>query len=199
MDNRGSNRSRRIRRLVGRWLLLSASLLSLAVGAAQAPVPLTTEARRDLARWVLAQRSVIQIAPGHRLAAIRVAAATTADASGKARTIVTAVLFDHTALEARRVTMDGTSGEILSDERLPGRPQSSADEFEEAVQIVRRDAELARLLDGGAVLDGGFIVDDPGGSRRRMIQLKLMSADRRTPLRTITVDLTRRRLAAVGR
>lgn len=213
MDDRGGSRTRTAWLAVGRGIFVCALIVTVAGTAGesaasqdrkaagdvgQSTVPLTVEARRGLVRWVIAQPAVAQATGGHRLAAVRVAAATVTDSPGKTRTVVTAVLFDHTALEAWRVALDAVSGELLSSERLPGRPQSSAEEFEEAVQIVRGDATLARLLDGGAVLDGGFIVDDPGGSRRRMIQLKLVSADRRTPIRTITVDLTRQRIASAG-
>jgi hypothetical protein len=105
------------------------------------------------------------------------------------------VLFDHTALETRRVSIDAVTNVLIADEAVAGHPQRSLEEAEEASAIVRQDEELRRLLDRGAVLDGGFIVNDPGGSRRRMIQFKLMSADRRTLLRTITVDLTLQRIA----
>jgi hypothetical protein len=84
---------------------------------------------------------------------------------------------------------------LIADQAVAGRPQRSLEEVEEASAIIRQDEELRRLLDRGAVLDGGFIVNDPGGSRRRMIQFKLTSADRRTLLRTITVDLTLQRIA----
>jgi len=165
-------------------------------GAALVPrgLPLGAEARKHILQQVLAHRGVALAAPGHRLTGIRVTVGS-ADVSGQTRTIATVVLFDHTAGEARRVLMDAVSGELLANTRLPGRPQGSREEFEEAVGIVRRDPELARLLDEGGVLDGGFIVDDPAGSRRRMMQLKLLSADRHTLLRSITVDLTRRVIA----
>jgi hypothetical protein len=190
--------------------LVSLALMTAAAGSSSAqtakpdpalvqrPIPLTSAARASLAQWVLAHPAVQQSTPGHRLAAIRVTAADATDPAGKTRTIVTAVLFDHTALEARRITIDANSNGILSSERLPGAPQSSIEERGEAVAIVRRNAEFARLLDRGAVLDGGFIVADPAGSRRRMIQLKLMSADRHTLLRSITVDLTRQEMAATS-
>jgi hypothetical protein len=160
-------------------------------------IPLTGQARQDVLQWVLAHPGVAQRAPGHRLAGIRATARSTTDASGETKTIVTVVLFDHTALEARRVVIDSGSGELLSNQLLSGRPQSSREEFEEAVEIIRRDGDFARLLAKGAVLDGGFIVDDPAGSRRRMIQLKLLTTDRRTLLRSITVDLTRRVIASM--
>lgn len=160
-------------------------------------IALTADDRESIIRRVLAHPDVTAQAPGHRLVGIR-ATAETAGGSGAARAIFSVVLFDHTALEARRVQIDATSGRILRNERLPGRPQSSPAEVEDAIAIVRRDADLARQLDAGAVFDGGFIVDDPAGSRRRMLQFKMMTADRRSPIRTITVDLTRREIAAAA-
>jgi hypothetical protein len=158
--------------------------------------------RSDLLRWALAHPGVTREAPGHRLAGIRVTAAETTEASSlttnasrTTKTAVTIVLFDHTALEARRVVIDAVSGDILANKLLPGHPQSSHEELEEAEQIVRRDRDLASLLNQGAILDGGFIVDDPAGSRRRMLQFKLLSGNRLTLLQSITVDLTRRVIA----
>lgn len=147
---------------------------------------------------VLSHPELPQRAANHRLAAIRITAAM-AEAKDMSKTLVTVVLFDHTALEARRVTMDLATHRLVSNERLPGRPQRSEREYAEAVAIVRGDPVLGSLIDGGAVLDGGFVVDDPGGSRRRMIQLKLMRGDRRSLLRTIVVDLTRGEIADISR
>jgi hypothetical protein len=162
-------------------------------------IALSAEDREAIIRRVLAHPDVTTQAPGHRLVGIR-ATAGTADGPAAASAIFTVVLFDHTALEARRVQIDAASGRILRNDRLPGRPQSSPAsspaEVEDAIGIVRRDDDLARQLDAGAVLDGGFIVDDPAGSRRRMLQFKMMTADRRSSIRTITVDLTRREIAA---
>jgi hypothetical protein len=160
-------------------------------------VPLSADASAQLAERVLAHADLAQRERGHRLAAIRVTAEASVDAAAATTTVVTVVLFDHTALEARRVRMDLATGQLLLNERVPGRPQRSARELAEAVAIVRRDPALARLLDDGGVLDGGFIVDDPRGSRRRTIQVKLMSADRRVLLRSIVVDLTLGDVASV--
>ena len=160
-------------------------------------IALTAEDRESIIRRVLVHPEVTSQAAGHRLVGIRVTAGM-ADGPAAASAIFTVVLFDHTALEARRVQIDAISGLVLRNERLPGRPQSSPAEVEDAIAIVRRDARLARQLDAGAVLDGGFIVDDPAGSSRRMLQFKMMTADRRSPIRTITVDLTRREIAAVS-
>jgi hypothetical protein len=160
------------------------------------PAALAENNRADAMQRVLAHPEIVAQARGHRLVAIRSTGSTTVDASGAARTILTVVLFDHTALEARRVAIDAETNQVLRNERLPGRPQSSQAEVGEAIAIIRRDAALARRLDGGAVLDGGFIVDDPAGSLRRMLQFKMMTADRRSLIETVTVDLTRRQLAA---
>jgi hypothetical protein len=160
-------------------------------------VPLSADARAQLAARVLAHPNLPQRQSGHRLAVIRVTAAGTSDSGAIAKTVVTVVLFDHTALEARRVLFDPGTNQLLLNDRLPGRPQRSDAERDEAVAIVRHDPVLARLLDDGGVLEGGFIVDDPRGSRRRIMDLKLMSADRRALLRSILVDLTAGEIALV--
>jgi hypothetical protein len=152
-------------------------------------IPLSNQIHKEIIGRVVTHPGV---APRtHRLSAIRTTLGTATDASGGTTTIATIVLFDHTAGEARRVLLDVHSGELLGNSRLPGRPQASREELKEAAQIVRGDNETAALLEAGAVLDGGFVVADPGGSRRRMVQLKLLSADRVRLLRSITVDLTR--------
>ena len=203
--------ARRLRRIRPCAAVLALGLIGSGAAAAAGPLhddknaaaaltargrPLTAETRKEILRRVLAHPGVTRQAPGHRLAGIRVTVENAKDGAGETRTVATVVLFDHTAGEARRVIMDTISGELLANVRLRGRPQGSPEEFEEAARIVRRDPELARLLDQGGVLDGGFIVDDPAGSRRRMMQLKLLSADRLSLLRSITVDLTRRRIAS---
>lgn len=161
-------------------------------------IPLSADASAQVAARVLTHPDLPQRANGHRLAAIRVSAEETREAGDSAKAVMTVVLFDHTALEARRVVLDPATNRLLLNELLPGRPQRSEREFDEATAIIRRDPALARLLDDGGVLDGGFVVDDALGSRRRMLQLKLISADRRTPLRTIVVDLTRGEVASVA-
>lgn len=161
-------------------------------------VSLSATASAQIAQRVLRHPDLPQRAAGHRLVAIRVTAESIADASGNQKTMASVVLFDHTALEARRVVIDQATDRLLSNERLSGRPQRSDGELTDAIAVLRRDPILGRLLDAGAVLDGGFIVDDPGGSRRRMIQLKLLRADRRALLRSILVDLTRGEIASIS-
>ena len=168
------------------------TFLAVTLAALITQAPPSADTGEQLIARVLAHPDLPQRAAGHRLVPIRAE-----NAGGKAAATVTVVLFDHTALEARRVTMDRATNRLLSNEPLPGRPQRSDRELADAIAIVRGDPALARFLADGAVLDGGFIVDDPGGSRRRMIQLKLMRADRRALLRSIVVDLTRGEIASV--
>lgn len=162
----------------------------LAVAGTQRAVTLSGGERSGVIARVLAHPGVATIGASHRLAGIRAAAVTTTAVSGQSRTIFTVILFDHTALETRSVSIDAVTNELIANEVVTGRPQRSPEELEEASAIVRQDEELGRLLNRGAELQGGFIVDDPGGSRRRMIQFKLVTQEPRTLLRTITVDLT---------
>jgi hypothetical protein len=154
-------------------------------------ITVSPQARRNIVNRVLTHPTLAQQAPAHRLAVIRLTLESATGARGVARTVAVVVLFDHTAGEARRVLLDVDDGKLLANTPLPGRPQGSREEVAEAARIIRRDPGLARQLDEGGVLDGGFIVADPGGSRRRLMQLKLLSPNRLTLLRSITVDLTR--------
>jgi hypothetical protein len=114
------------------------------------------------------------------------------------RTIVT-MRFDHGTGTASRVVVDEVSGRILQEQVYPGRPQSSDQEFREAVSIVRRDARLARFFAEGAIAEGGFVVDGPPGhpAKNRYVQIRLLTPDRRHLVRVALVDLTRRIIASV--
>jgi hypothetical protein len=105
---------------------------------------------------------------------------------------VTLLRFNYATGTASRVVVDESSKKILREQKFPGRPQSSRQEFEEAVHIIGRDQDLAALMTHGAVPEGGFIVDGPSGhpANDRYIQVRLLSPDRRTLLRVTLVDLT---------
>jgi hypothetical protein len=196
LDPSSLGRRRRVAPIAALAFLIAAAPLRGQEEPKSASAPLAEPDRADAIQRVLTHPEITAQARGHRLVAIRSTASTTVDAAGAARTILTVVLFDHTALEARRVEIDAGTNRVVRNERLPGRPQSSRGEVAEAITIIRRAAALARRLDDGAVLDGGFIVDDPAGSRRRMLQFKMMTADRRSLIQTVTVDLTRGQLTA---
>jgi len=101
-------------------------------------------------------------------------------------------LLVYTSGTASRIVTDEKTGAVLSEQRLPGRPQSSREEFREAVEIIGRDSDLSSLLSDGAIAEGGFIVDGPPDhpSRHRYIQIRLLTPDRGKMLRVVLVDLT---------
>ena len=105
---------------------------------------------------------------------------------------VTLFVFDYATGTASRIVLDGTRQKVLRQQKLPGRPQSSRKEFQEAIEIVHRDRKLGHFVTNGAVPEGGFIVDGPPDypSQDRYIQVRLLSPDRRSLLRLVLVDLT---------
>jgi hypothetical protein len=111
---------------------------------------------------------------------------------------ITMIRFDYASGTASRVVVDETDGRVLRDQKYPGRPQSSRQEFREAVSIIGDDSALGSLVAGGAVSEGGFIVDGPSGhpGNDRYIQIRLLSPDRRSLLRVVLVDLTERAVAS---
>jgi hypothetical protein len=106
--------------------------------------------------------------------------------------------FDHASGTASRIVLDEISGKVLQEQTYPGRPQSSRYEFHDAVMVIRCDLALGQLIAEGAVVEGGFIVDGPAGhpASHRYIQMRLLSADRRSLLRIALVDLTERVIAS---
>jgi hypothetical protein len=109
------------------------------------------------------------------------------------------IRFDHASGTASRIVMDEASGKILQEQTYAGRPQSSSQEFQDAVCIIGGDATLGRLIAERAVAEGGFIVDGPPGqpASHRYIQIRLLSPDRQHLLRVALVDLTARVVASV--
>jgi hypothetical protein len=99
---------------------------------------------------------------------------------------------------AYRVLVDPSTGVIARQEELPGRPQSSSSEREEAKQIMSKDPELAALLTPGVLVEGGFAVVPPPNTdpKHRYLQMHIVSSDRRSFLRIVTLDLTNGKIAA---
>jgi len=111
---------------------------------------------------------------------------------------VMAIRFDHASGLASRVVIDGNSGKVLQEQSYAGRPQSSRQEFQDAVCIIGAHPALGRLIAEGALAEGGFIVDGPSGqpARHRYIQIRLLSPDRQDLLQVVLVDLTGRVVAS---
>jgi hypothetical protein len=109
------------------------------------------------------------------------------------------IRFDHASGIASRVVMDEASGRVLQEHTYAGRPQSSRQEFQDAVCIIGSHSALRPLLAEGAIAEGGFIVDGPSGrpASHRYIQIRLLSPDRQQLLRVALVDLTERVVASV--
>jgi hypothetical protein len=108
------------------------------------------------------------------------------------------IRFDHASGVASRVVVEEASGKVVQEQTYPGRPQSSRQEFQDAVCIIGSHAALGRLIAEGAVAEGGFIVDGPSGhpASHRYIQIRLLSPDRQHLLQVALVDLTERVVAS---
>jgi len=113
------------------------------------------------------------------------------------RFLVSAVVFNYSQGNATRLIIDPSNGAVLREERLRGRPQASEEERQEACQIIRTNLEYARMLEGGGVLEGGFVVDAPSkqSMRDRFIQFQILTADRQGLQRLVIVNLTTGRIA----
>lgn len=108
------------------------------------------------------------------------------------------IRFDHASGMASRVVVDEASGQVLQAQTYAGRPQSSTQEFQDAVCIIGSHPALRRLLAEGAIAEGGFIVDGPSGhpAGHRYIQIRLLSPDRQHLLQVALVDLTAHAVAS---
>ena len=92
-------------------------------------------------------------------------------------------------------------GEPLGTMKLGfGHPAPSQVEIDEAFQIVRDDAEFARVFRRfKVVFEGGFILIEgrgrPCGPGSRCLRVFLLSSDRSGTIRQVVVDLTKQRVA----
>jgi hypothetical protein len=111
-----------------------------------------------------------------------------------------AIVFNYTRGTAARFLVDAGTGEVLQEDVLSGRPQPSLEEVREAVRVIQGSSELRPLLEAGAVLEGGFAVVGPMGAAptNRYVQMQILSVDRNTMLRMVTVDLTTGKVVATA-
>lgn len=116
------------------------------------------------------------------------------------------LLFDYTAgVAIERLVTEGPDGSrtlVRSQTFPPGVnvPGPSGEEIEEAMQIVRADLEMARLIsNANAKLDGGFEIFEPAGSPcgpgTRCLKIQIDTPDGLGFIRNVVVDLTKQAIA----
>lgn len=154
---------------------------------------LSKDERRQIEKFLLAH-----LKADAKTARVRLLSARRSEGEREKRDLVKAITFDYDAGKATRFTIDLPTNRVVEQEALPGAPQPSREEVEEAKEIMRRDAKLADLLPQGT-LAGGFLERSPPGKERthRLIEFQLLSKDRKDLLRVIVVDLTDRKVSSV--
>lgn len=114
------------------------------------------------------------------------------------------IVFDYTAgvaihrLVVKGATADAPEQVVSSKTFEPGYgvPRPSTEEIQEAMDIVRGDKEIAKVISATqAVLDGGFQIFEPAGKPcgpgTRCLKVQLMTDNRLGFIRNVIVDLTR--------
>jgi len=116
------------------------------------------------------------------------------------------IWFDYDAgVAIHRVIANAKAGgtdTVLKSRTYPpgvGLPRPSPEEIAEAMETVRADKEMARVIDAThAVLDGGFQIYEPAGQPcgpgSRCLKVQLMTQDRRGIVRNVVVDLTKQEI-----
>lgn len=174
--------------------------LSTPIVPIQTDFALTTEERKLIIDQLLASPQVEE-RRSQRLRVLNLTIAPLekeAEAEPSQRRLASAVVFNYSLGNTSRFLVDTASGEVIGEEVLPGRPQPSRSEVQEALRIIQASPELAPLLQAGNVVEGGFAVDAPPGSpsNNRYIQFQLLSSDRNTLQQVIYVDLTSNNIAS---
>jgi hypothetical protein len=117
------------------------------------------------------------------------------------------VWFDYTAGVAIHKTVVNAKGpggvdRVLKSETFPpgvGLARPSTEEIAEAMDLVRADKEIARIIAStSADLDGGFQIfesaDKACGPGTRCLEIQLMTQDRLGLIRNVVVDLTKQEI-----
>ncbi|NJM45400.1 MAG: hypothetical protein HC860_03905 [Alkalinema sp. RU_4_3] len=128
-----------------------------------------------------------------RVLAVKPSVDTDKEGNGDPLSRATSVVFNYTTNRATRLHVDSRSGAVVRQETLSGVPQSSREERDQAMTVVKNLPELSSLItQENAALEGGFVVSPPEGRPidHRYLQIKILSSDRRRLLRFVTVDMT---------
>jgi hypothetical protein len=155
----------------------------------------SAEERSQIIAFTLNHPRVASLVKGQQVRALTVASEPDdkEERAGVApRRLASVVFFNYTAGQAFRAYVDLTNSEVVQVEPLAGRPPASEEELQEARKVLERHSQIKQFLDKSAVIEGGFIVDPPGGApaRDRFIQFHIMSSDRQKIEQVVIVDLT---------
>lgn len=114
------------------------------------------------------------------------------------------IVFDYTdGVAIHRLVVKGATADaperVLSSKTFEpgyGVPRPSSEEIQEALDIVRGDKEIAKVISATkAVLDGGFQIFEPAGKPcgpgTRCLKVQLMTDNRLGFIRNVIVDLTK--------
>ncbi len=165
----------------------------------QIGIPLTVQEQTQISTSVLTRLQNNRITANQRFKVLRVISTLSDKETTTEKRIGRVVVFNYSTGVAWRFEVDALSGQVLSEEPLRGRPQSSTQEVQEAIQIILANQELASLHQAGSIFEGGFIVDSPRGepSINRYIQMQVLTPDRNRIQKLITVDLTRKVISSL--
>jgi|GEM_PF-6035107 len=168
-------------------ILLSLAVQLTAVAARAQECPQTAAAQRRVAEEAIGLPAARQAVREGRTRVLHVYCAER-DKDSR-RTTLVAVVYNYSANVAFRLALDPASREMLASERLAGRPQSSAEEREEAFRLVRDKLDLG----ANVPLEGGFVTDPPEGAppAGRYLTVQVLGPDRWKLIEVISVDLAR--------
>jgi len=95
-----------------------------------------------------------------------------------------------------RVRFNPQTGDVEDVVAMKGRPQSSAEEQNEAETLIAQGTKLGELLRAGSRAVGGFVVDPPVGApaEGRYLEYHIASPDRRQIQHKVFVSLASARL-----
>lgn len=173
------------------WLTFLVLMAAAPLGAQVADCPQSSAEQRRLAQELVQGDAARKTIAEGRTRVLHVYCAEP-DKESK-RPALIAVVYNYATNVAVRTTFDPASRQLVKGERMTTRPQSSAEEREEAFRIVREKADVG----GNYVLEGGFVVDPPEAGRAgRYVQVQVLSPDRWKLIEFVTVDLSREVIAA---
>jgi hypothetical protein len=151
--------------------------------------------KAQIAKKILAHPELTKELPGHHLKILRVSKGSAdekSDSNQPPRRLADVILYDHSTGKAERLLFDPGKDQIVKREKLAGQPSPTEDELEEAVNIIKANPELAKLISAGGQITGGFLASPPEGgpTNDRYVQMQILTPDRRQIQRVVLVNLS---------